>query len=87
MFTLDEHGQFVVCRMCRALYAVYGGEEPEPVAMSAPFCTRLWVEHKRSAHQEPIAVSQQASDLVIKIESSAKAARGHAAAGDQAQVL
>lgn len=67
---LDEHGQSVVCRMCCVQYAIYGGEEPEPVAMNAPFCMQAWSEHQRSVHAEPQLINAQERDVDVKIEQT-----------------
>lgn len=51
---LDDRGRFVVCRMCWAEYAIYGGEEaPDCVDMGLPFFTHAWAEHKRLQHNAP----------------------------------
>lgn len=42
---LDELGMLIICRVCWAQYAIYSVQEPEPVAMDAPFCTQAWLEH------------------------------------------
>lgn len=85
VLTLDEeHGRFVICRVCCAQYAIYGGEEPERVAMTAPFCTQAWVEHQRSVHGEAWPRREQPeSGVATKTEQEPEAAEPASSSGSR----
>ncbi|TDH65133.1 hypothetical protein CCR75_007152 [Bremia lactucae] len=46
VLSVDDEGNFVLCKICHVHYAVHGGKKPKPVIMNSNFRTRAWDVHK-----------------------------------------